>query len=247
MIPKAAYMNRIIGIHAVEAVLDAGKPLDRVVVAKGVTNSRLQKIVDGCRARGVPIRFEPRAELDRLADKKAHQGVVAYGRRRAAMRLEDLIEEAPEDALLLVADSVQDPHNLGAIVRSAYAAGAIAVIVPERRAAGLTDTVAKTAAGALEYLPVVKVTNINRALDELKDAGFWIHGFDERGDRAPWEADFKGKTVLVVGAEGSGLHRMTAEKCDFLLRIPMQGEVSSLNVSVAAGIALFEAVRQRNS
>jgi 23S rRNA (guanosine2251-2'-O)-methyltransferase len=240
-------MNRIIGVHAVQALLDAGRPLDRVLIAKGATSQRLQKIIEDCRTRAVSVRFEPRENLDRLADKGVHQGVVAYAAKKSAARLEDLIEQAEPDGVILVADSVQDPHNLGAIVRTAHAAGAVGVIVPERRAAGLTDTVAKAAAGALEYLPVVKVTNINRTLDELKEAGFWIYGFDERGDRAPWEADFQGKTVIVVGAEGSGLHRMTAEKCDFLLRIPMQGEISSLNVSVAAGIALFEVVRQRHA
>jgi 23S rRNA (guanosine2251-2'-O)-methyltransferase len=240
-------MNRIIGIHAVQALLDAGRPIDRVLIAKGATSQRLQKIVEDCRTRAVSVRFEPRENLDRLADKGIHQGVVAFAAKKSAARLEDLIEQSEDDALILVADSVQDPHNLGAIVRTAHAAGALGIIVPERRAAGLTDTVAKAAAGALEYLPVVKVTNINRALDELKEAGFWIYGFDERGDRAPWEAEFQGKTVIVVGAEGSGLHRMTAEKCDFLLRIPMQGEISSLNVSVAAGIALFEVVRQRHA
>ncbi len=246
MIPKAALMDRIIGIHAVEAALASGRSLDRVLIAKGASNQRVQKVVDECRARGLSVRFEPRANLDRLADKGAHQGVVAYGARKAAARIEDLLDDPAENALIVIADGVQDPHNLGAIVRSAHAAGASGVIIPERRAAGLNDTVAKAAAGALEYLPVVKVTNVNRALDELKKAGFWIYGFDERGEQLPWEADLTGKAVLVMGAEGDGLHRVTAEKCDFLLRIPMQGEVSSLNVSVAAGVALFEAVRQRS-
>ncbi len=239
-------MNRIIGIHAVEALVEAGRPLDRVLIAKGSTNSRLQKIIDGCRARGVPVRFEPRANLDRLADRGAHQGVIAYGARKPMARLEDLIDAAGDDALFVIADGVQDPHNLGAIVRSANAAGAMALIIPERRASGLTDTVAKAAAGALEYLPIVRVKNINRALDQLKEEGFWIHGLDEKGDRFPWDCDLTGKTVLVLGAEGEGLHRLTAEKCDFLMQIPMQGQVSSLNVSVAAGVALFEAVRQRS-
>lgn len=238
-------MNRTIGIHAVEALVEAGRPLDRVLIAKGSSNPRLDKIIAGCRERGVPVSFEPRANLDRLADRGAHQGVVAYGARKPMARLDDLIAEAGDDALFVIADGVQDPHNLGAIVRTANAAGAMALIIPERRASGLTDTVAKTAAGALEHLPVVRVKNINKALDELKSEGFWIHGLDERGDRFAWDCDLTGKTVLVVGAEGDGLHRLTAEKCDFLMQIPMLGDVSSLNVSVAAGIALFEAVRQR--
>ena len=229
-----------------EAALAAGRPLDRVFISRGARNARTQRVVDACRRAHVPVRFEPRQSLDRLSNGAVHQGVLAYAAGKKAFRLEELLDKAADDALVVMADGVEDPHNLGAIVRSAHAAGALAVIVPERRAAGVSDTVAKAAAGALEYLPVVCVKNVNRALEQLKKAGFWIYGFDERGEQAHWEADFAGKVALVLGAEGAGLHRLTAEKCDFLLRIPMAGEIASLNVSVAAGVALFEVVRQRS-
>ncbi len=239
-------MDRLVGIHAVEAALAAGRPLDRVFIARGARNPRIQGLTDACRQARVPVRIEARQTLDRLSNGAVHQGVLAYAAGKKAVQLEELLERVAEDALVVVADGVEDPHNLGAIVRSAHAAGAIAVIIPERRAVGVTDTVAKAAAGALEYLPVVRVKNVNRALEQLKKAGFWIYGLDERGEQAPWEADFAGNVALVLGAEGAGLHRLTAEKCDFLLRIPMAGEIASLNVSVAAGVALFEVVRQRS-
>ncbi len=228
-----------------EAALNSGRPLDRVIIARGAHNPRIQGLVDACRQARVPVRFDQRQSLDRLSNGAVHQGVLAYAASKKSIRLEDLLENAAEDGLMVVADGVEDPHNLGAIVRSAHAAGAAAVIIPERRAAGVSDTVAKAAAGALEYLPVVRVKNVNRAIEQLKEAGFWIYGLDERGEKAVWEAEFAGKVALVLGAEGAGLHRLTAEKCDFLVRIPMAGEIASLNVSVAAGVALFEVVRQK--
>ena len=239
-------MDRLFGIHAVSAALEAGRPLDRVIIARGAGGPRMQAVVDACRRLGVPVRFEPRDRLDKEARGGVHQGIVAYGAARGYLELADILEQAGPDALLVVADGVEDPHNLGAIVRSAHAAGADAVVIPERRAVGMTETVAKAAAGALEFLPIVRVKNINRALDELKEAELWVYGLDERGEQTCWEIDWKGRVALVLGAEGKGLHRLTAEKCDRLVRIPMQGQVASLNVSVAAGIALFEAVRQRS-
>jgi 23S rRNA (guanosine2251-2'-O)-methyltransferase len=206
----------------------------------------MQALVDACRRNGVPVRFEPRDRLDKEARGGVHQGVVAFGGAREYVELSDVIAEAGPDALIVVTDGVEDPHNLGAVIRSAHAAGAVAVAIPERRSAGMTETVAKAAAGALEFLPVVRVKNVNRALDELKAAEFWVYGLDERGEQTCWETDLRGRVALVLGAEGKGLHRLTAEKCDSLIRIPMQGQVASLNVSVAAGIALFEAVRQRS-
>ncbi|MEZ5363778.1 MAG: 23S rRNA (guanosine(2251)-2'-O)-methyltransferase RlmB [Bryobacterales bacterium] len=239
-------MDRLFGIHAVTAALEAGRPLDRVLIARGAGGPRMQAVIDACRQLGVPVRFEPRDRLDKEARGGVHQGVVAFGSARRAVDLADILEQAEDDALVVVADGVEDPHNLGAIIRSAHAAGAVALITPERRSVGMTDTVAKAAAGALEFLPIARVKNINRALDDLKEAGFWVYGLDERGEDTCWEIDWRGKTALVLGAEGHGLHRLTAEKCDRLARIPMQGQVASLNVSVAAGVALFEAVRQRS-
>jgi 23S rRNA (guanosine2251-2'-O)-methyltransferase len=182
------------------------------------------------------VRFEPRAALERLAGSSAHQGVVALG---AARKYADL-ESVAESSLLLVLDGVEDPHNLGAIIRTAHAAGAGAVVIPERRAASLTDVVAKAAAGALEHLPIARVTNINRTLEDLKQRGHWIYGLDERGTESYDQIDYAAKSVLVLGGEGKGLHEQVRKHCDILVRIPMAGKISSLNVSVAAGVVLFE-------
>jgi 23S rRNA (guanosine2251-2'-O)-methyltransferase len=188
------------------------------------------------RRASVPVRFEPRHALDRLAGSAAHQGVVAMG---AASRYAGL-EAATASPLVVVLDGVEDPHNLGAIIRTAHAAGAGAVIVPERRAAGVTDVVTKAAAGALEYLPIVRVTNINRALEDLKKKRYWIYGLDERGTETYDHAEYAKPTAFVLGGEGKGLHEQVRNHCDALIRIPMAGKIASLNVSVAAGVVLFE-------
>jgi len=232
----------LIGIHPVAEALRARRPLDRVLVAKGMGGARVQEIIDLSRKNLTPLRFEERAALDRLAGSAAHQGVVALG---AAKQYADLDDVAAAAHMLLVLDGLEDPHNLGAVIRTAHAAGADAVVVPERRAAGLTDTVAKAAAGALEHLPVVRVTNINRTLEDLKKAGFWIYGVDERGNQEYDHVDYGERAVLVFGAEGKGLHQMVRQHCDVLLRIPMAGKISSLNVSVAAGVVLFDWKRRR--
>ncbi len=214
----------------------AKRPLERVLVAKGAGGPRLQELINLARASGTPVRFEERAALDRLTGVKSHQGVVALG---AAMRYSELQDVAPASNLLVVLDGVEDPHNLGAIIRTAHAAGAGAVIIGERRAAGLTDTVAKAAAGALEYLPVVRVSNVNHALRLLKDMGYFVYGLDERGDIGYSSLDWNERSVIVLGAEGKGLHDLVRRNCDALVRIPMEGKIASLNVSVAAGIVLF--------
>lgn len=236
-------MSLLAGIHPVKEALKAGLPLDRVMIVKGAAGPRLQEIIDLCRERGIPVRFEPRAQLDRAAAAANHQGVLAFG---AASRTSTLEEAAATRGLIVLLDGIEDPHNLGAIIRTAHAAGAAAVVIPERRAAGLTDTVARAAAGALAYLPVVRVANINKALEELKDLGYWIYGLDERGELAYDSADYASPTAFVIGAEGHGLHEHTAKRCDFLVRIPMpEGGVASLNASVAAGVVLFDFRRRQ--
>ena len=229
------------GIHPIAEALRAGRPLERLVVAQGAGGPRLQEIIDMARRAAVPVRFEPRTALDRLAGSSAHQGVVALGAARQYAGL----DAAAACELVVLLDGVEDPHNLGAIIRTAHAAGAGAVIIPERRAATLTDVVGKAAAGALEHVPVVKVTNINRTLEELKDRGFWIYGLDERGAESYDRVEFATPTALVFGGEGKGLHEQVRKHCDALVRIPMVGEISSLNVSVAAGVVLFEWKRRR--
>ncbi len=217
--------------------LRAGRGLDRILIARGAGGPRLQEIIDLARQQSVPVRFEPREALDRASNSAAHQGVLAFG---AAERYAELDEIAVNAQLLVVLDGVEDPHNLGAIIRTAHAAGAAAVVVPDRRAAGLTETVAKAAAGALEHLPVVRVGNVNQTLETLKARGFWIYGLDERATHLYSETDYAKPTVIVLGGEGQGLHQLVKKHCDVLVRIPMAGAISSLNVSVAAGIVLFE-------
>ena len=229
------------GIHPVAEALRAKHPLERLLVAQGAGGPRLQEIIDVARRASIPVRFETRAALDRLAGTSAHQGVVALG---AAQRYADFDGVAPCE-MLVVLDGVEDPHNLGAIIRTAHAAGAGAVVIPERRAAGVTDVVAKAAAGALEHLPVVRVTNINRALEELKHRGFWIYGLDERGAETYDQVEYASPAAVVLGGEGKGLHEQVRKHCDALVRIPMAGKISSLNVSVAAGVVLFEWKRRR--
>ncbi len=224
------------GIHPVAEALKAGRPLERLLVAQGAGGPRLQEIVDLARRAEIPVRFEPRAALDRLAGSAAHQGVVALGAAKAYADLEDVAASR----LVVALDGVEDPHNLGAIIRTAHAAGAGAVVIPERRAAGITDVVAKAAAGALEHLPIARVTNINRALEDLKKRGFWIYGLDERGSESYDEVEYATPTALVFGGEGAGLHDLVRRHCDALVRILTAGKIASLNVSVAAGVVLFE-------
>lgn len=230
-------MNLLVGVHPVLEALRACRPLERVLIARGAGGPKLQEIINLCRSASIPVRFEPRDSIDRLARGATHQGVAALATAHRYADLDDVIDGAK---MLVILDGVEDPHNLGAIIRTAHAAGASAVVIPERRTAGITETVAKAAAGAIEHLPVVRVSNINRALETLKGKGFWIYGLDERGDVLYDKVNYTSPTAIVLGGEGKGLHRQTREHCDALVRIPIAGKISSLNVSVAAGVVLFE-------
>jgi 23S rRNA (guanosine2251-2'-O)-methyltransferase len=244
-------VDRLTGIHAVREALEAGRAFDRIVIARGRQDNRVEEIVQMARARNVSVRFEDRSQIDRLADTKEHQGIVGLVAARAAGSIEEILEAATgragsgEKGLIVLLDGVEDPHNLGAIVRTSLAAGAHGVVIPERRAAGLTDTVARASAGALSHLPVAKVTNLARTMEVLKEAGYWLVGLDEEGDREYTEVDFTSPTGIVMGGEGRGLHELTRKRCDFVVKLPTVGPVKSLNVSVAAGVVLFEVVRQR--
>lgn len=244
-------MDRLTGIHAVREALEAGRAFDRIVIAKGRQDSRVEEIVQAARARNISVRFEDRGQLDRLVDSKDHQGIVALVAARAAGTLDEILAAANagtgrgEKGLIVLLDGVEDPHNLGAVIRTALAAGAHGVVIPERRAAGLTDTVARASAGALAHLAVAKVTNLVRTMEELKEAGYWLVGLDERGDKNYTDVDYTSPTGIVLGGEGKGLHELTRKRCDFVVSLPTTGPVKSLNVSVAAGVVLFEALRQR--
>lgn len=234
----------IAGVHPIREALRAGRPLDKILIAKGASGPRIQEIVDLSRTASVPVRFETREALDLATKGVSHQGVVAFGSAHSYVELDSILSDAK---LVIVLDGVEDPHNLGAIVRTAHAAGAQAVVVPERRSAPLSETVDRAAAGALEYLPVARVVNVSRALERLKESGFWIYGLDERGTELYDETAFTVPTAIVLGGEGKGLHQNVQKHCDVLVRIPMAGAVSSLNVSVAAGVVLFEWRRRQAS
>jgi 23S rRNA (guanosine2251-2'-O)-methyltransferase len=241
-------VNRLTGIHAVREALEANHPLDSLIVAKGSHGNRIEDLVRLARQHGIPVRFEERIQLDRTAGTREHQGVVAIVAASPAASFEDLLKPRDPHAapgLVVLLDGVEDPQNLGAIVRTSLAAGAQGVVIPERRAAGLTDTVARASAGALAHLPVARVKNLSRAMEEMKEAGYWLVGLDERAEKRHTEVDFKIPVGVVLGGEGKGLHTLVRERCDFLVSIPTTGPVRALNVSVAAGVVLFEVVRQR--
>src|SRR6266446_57891 len=242
-------MHYIYGINAVSEALKArGRAFEWVGMAKERHDLRLQRLIEDCRRLAVPVRFLQRTELDRMAGNAAHQGVVAVTSAKQYSDLDDVVgAKRGQHSLVVVLDGVEDPHNLGAILRTADAAGADGIVIPERRAASVTGTVTKASAGASEHLPIAKVTNIARTVEELKERNIWTVGLDERGSQTYDALDYNMDCALVLGAEGKGLHDLVKRKCDFLVSIPMLGKVSSLNVSVAAAVVMYEIVRQRRA
>jgi len=242
-------MHYIYGINSVtEALKSRGRAFEWVGMAKERHDLRLQRLIEECRKIGIPVRFLQRTELDRMAGNAAHQGVVAITSAKQYNDLEDVIAaKRGKYSLIVVLDGIEDPHNLGAILRTADAAGANGIVIPERRAAAVTGTVTKASAGASEHLPIAKVTNISRTVEELKENNIWTVGLDERPDQTYDAIDYNMDCALVLGGEGKGLHDLVKRKCDFLVSIPMLGKVPSLNVSVAAAVVLYEIVRQRRA
>ena len=238
--------DRLFGIHPVLEALQAGRrSVTRVVIAESRHDARVRQIVEAGRKAGVPVHFQPDRAVDRLAGGEAHQGVVAIIAGAAYADPEDLIMSAGPQALFVVLDGVEDPRNLGAVIRTAAAAGADGVFIPERGAAGLTPVAVKASAGTAERLPVARVTNIVALLKSLKSRNIWVAGLDPAGT-APWTSfDLTGPLAMVFGGEGRGLRRLARETCDVVLSVPLAAGVESLNLSVAAGVVLFEAVRQR--
>lgn len=241
--------DKIFGIKPVIEVLRAGRSVRRVLIAEPRKSDReVQEIIRLARGSGIEVRMTTRDALDREAPNVLHQGVLALVAAREYASLDDILkipDQKKQAPLILVLDGVEDPRNLGAILRTAEVAGVHGVIIPERRAAGLTETTAKAAAGAVEYVPVVKVVNIVNTLEDLKKCGVWIAGADAGGDMVYWDADFVRPTAIILGGEGKGIRRLVREHCDYLVSLPLMGRISSLNVSVASGALLYEVLRQR--
>ena len=236
------------GRNAVTEALRAGTPIDKIFIARGETDKTLGHIASTARAAGVVVVEADRRKLDYMSATKAHQGVIALAAVREYASVEDILSAARERGeapLLVVCDEISDPHNLGAIIRTAECAGAHGVIIPKRRSAGLTSIVGKTSAGAVSYVPVARVPNIPALLEQLQKEGVWVFGTAAEGACDLYSADLKGPAAIVIGSEGDGMTRLVREKCDFLVSIPMKGSISSLNASAAAAILLYEAVRQR--
>jgi len=229
------------GRQPVREALLANRPINKLFLAKGAKD--LGPILDLARERGVVVEWTHRAKLDKLSGGRIHQGVIAQVAPYHYAELEDLL--TAEEPLLLILDGIEDPHNLGSLLRTAESVGASGAVIPKRRAAPITPTVEKAASGALAHLPVARVSNLAQTIDELKEHGLWVVGCDMDGEQTLWEADLTGPLAVVVGSEGSGVSRLVKEKCDFIVRLPMLGKISSLNASVAGGIVLYEVLRQR--
>jgi len=239
-------MSVLYGINAVAEALKASpEKIERICVERGQKNPRIREIVDLARQNHVRISFEERSWLDRKAEGSRHQGILCFAAEMATLDAEDILEQAKSPGLLVILDGVEDPHNLGAILRSAEAAGADGVILPQHRSAALSATVVKASAGAASHIKLARVTNLAQFIESLKKKGFWIAGLDAGSNKHIWEVDLTEPTALILGSEGSGLHRLVKEKCDHVVSLPIRGVVSSYNVSVAAGIALYEVIRQR--
>ena len=241
-------MSNIYGVLPVlEALKAGGRRIDRIVIAEGVRDARLREILETARQAGVAVRREPRVALDRLTHNANHQGVLAITSAASYSDADDLLSRISPGTIFILLDGVEDPQNLGAIIRTAECGGATAVIVPERRAAHITDAVAKTSAGAVEHLPVARVINLASFIEQLKRRNVWVVGVEASGEMAYTEYNYSGALALVFGGESQGLHRLVRERCDAVVSVPMRGKVTSLNVSVAVGVVLFEALRQRSS
>ena len=247
--PQAEADGLIEGRNAVIEALRAGTAIDKIYLAKGETDKTLGHIASRAREAGVVVVVEAdRRKLDAMSRTHSHQGVIALAAVREYVSVQSILDAAAakgEPPLLVVCDEISDPHNLGAILRTAECAGAHGLIIPKRRSAGLTAIVGKTSAGAVSYLPVARVANLTSALKDLKKQGVWIFGTAAGASTDLYSADLKGPAAIVIGSEGDGMSRLVAENCDFLVSIPMKGHISSLNASAAAAILLYEAVRQR--
>lgn len=242
-------MSEIIaGRNPVREALRAGRPINKIVMAKGASTGPMGEIIKLAREINIPIQTMERAHLDKLVADTPHQGIIAYAAAKEYVEVEDILKIARsrgEEPFIVMLDEINDPHNLGAILRTVDAAGAHGVIIPQRRSVALTTTVAKASAGAMEYVPVARVTNLDQTIRMLKEEGLWVVGADMTGPEVYWQANLTGPLLLVIGGEGKGIGRLIRERCDLLVRLPMAGRVGSLNASVAAALLVYEVVRQR--
>ncbi len=241
---------RLEGRNPVLEALRAGRELDKILIAKGVREGSVGKIRALARENGIVVQEVDRKKLDQLSETGAHQGVMAYAAAAGYVTVDEMIARArqrAEQPFLVIADEVEDPHNLGALLRTANAAGAHGLIIPKRRSAGLGAVTAKASAGAVEFTPVAKVANLVQTIEALKKENIWVIGADMDGAKTLYEQDFGGAVAIVVGSEGRGISRLIKEACDFLVRIPMAGEITSLNASVAGALLMYEVVRSRQN
>lgn len=238
--------DMITGRNAVLEALKSDREIEKLIVAKGAEGS-IRKITGMAKDKKIPVQYREKAALDRIAGRNSHQGVIAQVSEYTYCTLDDILrraEERGEDPFIMILDGLEDPHNLGAVMRTAECCGAHGIVIPKRRSAGITETVAKASAGAVEYMLCARVSNIGQAIDQLKERGMWVAACD-MGGKAYTEQDLTGSLAVVIGSEGTGISRLVREKCDFVVSIPMKGKITSLNASNAAAILMYEVVRQR--
>ncbi len=241
--------DKIYGRNPVIEALSGDREIDKIFFQDGLTHSLISKITAMAKEKRIPYKFVNRKKLDELSENGNHQGVVAFVAMQAYATVEDILDRAREKGeppFILIADGLSDPHNLGSIIRTANAAGMHGIIIPKNRSVSLNAVVAKVSAGAIEHIPVAKVSNIAQTIEKLKKEGVWVAGTDLSAKGYHYDADLKGPLAIVIGSEGEGIGRLVKEKCDFLVKIPMIGEIESLNASVAAGVLIYEAIRQRS-
>ena len=246
---KSNYEDIVEGRNSVLELLESGKDINKIFVTRGEKQGSINKIIGRVKGKGIVLVEVDKSKLDEMSNTKNHQGVIAIVPPFEYCEVDDIIDEAKnrnEDSFILILDGIEDPHNLGAIIRTAETAGVHGIVIPKRRAASVNSTVNKTSAGAVEHMKIARVNNINETIKYLKDNGLWIIGTDGNADKYYYEQDFKGPIAIVIGSEGSGMNKLVSENCDFLIKIPMMGKITSLNASVSCGIVIYEALKQRS-
>lgn len=246
---EEASIDILEGRNTVMEAIRSGRDINKILVQSGEREGSILKLISMAKDKRIVVQYVAKQKLDSISSTSSHQGVVAYIAAHQYASLEDVFDKAKqkgEHPFLVLLDEITDPHNLGSIMRTADAAGAHGIIIPKRRSVGLTSTVAKVSAGAIEYVPVVQVTNLVQTIEKLKEKGVWVAGIDVQGDTRFYKSNLKGPIAIVIGSEGQGIGRLIKEKCDFLINIPMKGHIDSLNASVASSIIMYEILRQRD-